>query len=485
MTKDMTRGTPYKLILGFTIPLLAGMIFQQLYNLVDTMIVGQTLGVTALAGVGATGSINFLVLGFCMGICSGFAIPVARSFGAQDEARLRNYVTNGILICTLFGAVLTISTVIFCRDILVLMGTPADCLEDAYEYIVVIFAGIPATLLYNMLSGYLQALGDSRTPLFFLVFSSVLNVILDLFFILNLHLGIFGASLATVLSQGISGLLCLVWIRLKFPILHLTRADWQIRPDHIRELCSYGIPMGLQYSITAIGSIILQVGVNSLGSSAVAAVTAGGKINNFLACVPNGLGSTMATYCAQNVGAGHYDRLDKGTISASIIGTVYTVFAVVISLAFGTPMARLFVTGTGSDAILSMSQQYLLVNTLFYPALTLVNVYRFAIQGMGFSLFSIFSGLMEMIARMFAGIILVPTLGFTGCSIASPLAWIMADIFLVPAYFHCKKVLMTKAHHIQPAPSERLAGSRSGAELSGHRSFGFLFHHKKKTLQSI
>ncbi len=479
MTKDMTRGTPYKLILGFMLPLLAGMIFQQLYNLVDTMIVGQTLGVTALAGVGATGSINFLVLGFCMGICSGFAIPVARSFGAQDEQRLRNYVTNGILLCTALGAVLTFTTVLFCHDILVLMGTPEDCIEQAYEYIVVIFAGIPATLLYNMLSGYLQALGDSRTPLFFLVFSSVLNVLLDLFFILTLKLGIFGASLATVLSQGISGLLCLMWIHQKFPILHLTHSDWQINAGHIRELCSYGIPMGLQYSITAIGSIILQVGVNSLGSSAVAAVTAGGKINNFLACVPNGLGSTMATYCAQNVGAGHYERLDKGTISASVIGIVYTIIAVLICVLFGLPMARLFVTGSGSEAILSMSQQYLLINTIFYPTLTLVNVFRFSIQGMGFSLFSIFSGLMEMIARMVAGIFLVPALGFAGCTVASPLAWIMADIFLIPAYLHCKKVMLTKAHHIQPSLSPRLVPSKSRQRNSVH-----LFRPAKKSCQS-
>ena len=464
MTKDMTRGNPLRLILGFTLPLLAGMIFQQLYNLVDTMIVGRTLGVTALAGVGATGSINFLVIGFCMGICSGFAIPVARCFGAGDHKRLRQFVGNGILLCVLFGFVLTVITVLFCRNILLLMGTPADCLDPAHQYIRVIFAGIPCTLLYNLLSAYLQALGDSKTPLAFLVFSSVLNVALDLFFILRLNLGILGASLATVMSQGISGLLCLVWIAHRFPILHLTRMDLRPMGSRIHELCITGIPMGLQYSITAIGSVILQVGVNSLGSSAVAAVTAASKIGNFLACVPNGLGSTMATYSAQNVGAGHYDRLDRGIKTASLMGAIYSILAIAICQLFGTSLAALFITGSSSKELLALSHQYLLMNTLFYPALTLVNVIRFSIQGMGFSVFAIFSGLMEMIASIIAGAVLVPALGFFGCTLASPLAWVLADLFLFPAYARCKKVLLTKAHHtavpatdsvnaIEPCPS--------------------------------
>ncbi|MBQ8092227.1 MAG: MATE family efflux transporter [Clostridia bacterium] len=476
MTRDMTRGTPLRLILNFMLPLLAGMIFQQLYNLVDTMIVGQTLGISALAGVGATGSINFLVLGFCMGICSGFSIPVARSFGARDERRLHEYVVNGVILCAGFGLAVTVLTVLLCRTILVLMGTPADCLEPAYEYIVVIFAGIPAMLLYNLLSGYLQALGDSRTPLFFLIFSSVLNVILDLFFILTLHFGIFGAALATVLSQGISGLLCLEWIRRRFPVLHITRDEWKVMGNRMQELCSYGIPMGLQYSITAIGSVILQVGVNSLGSASVAAVTAAGKIHNFLACLPNGLGGTMATYCAQNVGANQYDRLNRGTVTASIIGTVYTVLAVAICMIFGTPLARLFITGTGSEAILVLSQQYMLMNTLFYPLLTLVNVFRFSIQGMGFSMFAIFSGVMEMIARIIAGMILVPMMGFTGCTLANPLAWIFADIFLIPAYLHCKKVLLTKAHHQLPADTPSVETVHEMPECTSGNS---VFNRKK------
>lgn len=295
MTKDLTQGSPVRLILGFALPLLAGMLFQQLYNLVDTLIVGRFLGMEALAGVGATGSINFLVLGFCMGICSGFAIPVAQQFGAHEESRMREFVSNGTWLSIVFAAVMTVLTVVYCADILRLMNTPEDCFDQAYNYIVVIFAGIPFTFLYNLLSGWLRSLGDSKTPLFFLVLSSVLNVILDLAFILIFKLGVFGASLATVLSQAISGMLCLLFIAVKVPILHITREEWRPQSKRMIELCAYGVPMGLQYSITAIGSVILQVAVNSLGSLSVAAVTAASKVLNFLACPFDALGSTMAT----------------------------------------------------------------------------------------------------------------------------------------------------------------------------------------------
>ena len=312
MTKDLTQGSPVRLILGFALPLLAGMLFQQLYNLVDTLIVGRFLGMEALAGVGATGSINFLVLGFCMGVCSGFAIPVAQQFGAREESRMREFVANGTWLSIVFALVMTVLTVVYCGDILRVMNTPTDCFEQAYDYIVVIFAGIPFTFLYNLLSGWLRSLGDSKTPLFFLVLSSVLNVILDLAFILIFKLGVFGASLATVLSQAISGAFCLLFIMVKVPILHITRSEWRPQSKRMTELCAYGVPMGLQYSITAIGSVILQVAVNSLGSLSVAAVTAASKVLNFLACPFDALGSTMATYGAQNVGASRYDRLNKG-----------------------------------------------------------------------------------------------------------------------------------------------------------------------------
>lgn len=448
MTKDLTQGSPARLILGFALPLLAGMLFQQLYNLVDTMIVGRFLGVQALAGVGATGSINFLVMGFCMGICSGFAIPVAQQFGAREEGRMREFVANGAWLSIAFSVVITVLTVVYCRDILLAMNTPEDCLQEAYDYIVVIFAGIPFTFLYNLLSGYLRSLGDSRTPLYFLILSSVLNVALDLTLILVFHMGVFGASLATVISQAISGLLCLLFIAVKVPILHLSRDEMRMRSHRMTELCRYGVPMGLQYSITAIGSVILQVAVNSLGSMAVAATTAGGKVLNFLACPFDALGSTMATYGAQNVGASRYDRLNRGLFASSAMGFAYSALAFCIAWFFGRMLTGLFVSGEGSEELIGLARQYMIANVSFYPLLTLVNVVRFTIQGMGFSMFAILAGVMEMVARGVVGVLLVPVWGFLGAALGSPLAWLFADAFLVPAYFRCRRLLMTRAHHL-------------------------------------
>ena len=446
MTKDLTSGSPVKLILGFAVPLLAGMLFQQLYNLVDTMIVGRFLGVEALAGVGATGSINFLVLGFCMGICAGFSIPVAQRFGAREEQRMREFVANGIILSAAFAVVITALTVLFCRDILALMNTPEDCFEEAYDYIVVIFAGIPFMILYNLFSGYLRSLGDSKTPLFFLILSSVINVVLDLALILVFDMGVMGASLATVISQAVSGLLCLVWIALKVPLLHIAKEEWQPHRARMLELCACGVPMGLQYSITAIGSVVLQVAVNSLGSLAVAAMTAGQKVLNFLACPFDALGSTMATYGAQNVGASRYERLDRGVGAASLMGFAYSVLAFGMAWFFGRSLTQLFVTEGGAELI-ELAQTYMVIQVAFYPLLTLVNVVRFAIQGMGFSGFAIIAGVLEMAARSLAAFSLVPPLGFLGVSLGSPLAWVFADAFLIPAYFRCKKRLMGKVHH--------------------------------------
>ena len=446
MAKDMTSGSPVRLILGFALPMLAGMLFQQLYNFADTMIVGRFLGVEALAGVGATGSINFLVLGFCMGVCAGCAIPVAQCFGAKNEARMHEFEANGIYLSAAFAVVLTTATVLLCRNILTAMGTPQDCFDEAYDYISVIFAGIPFMMLYNLTSGYLRSLGDSRTPLVFLLISSVLNIALDLILILVFHMGVKGASLATVISQAISGILCLLWIMWKVPALHIKGAQWRVNARRISTLCSCGIPMGLQYSITAIGSVILQTAVNSLGSLAVAAMTSSFKVQNFLACPIDALGSTMATYGAQNVGAGRYERLGKGVVSASLIGFVYSGAAFVLAFFFGDNFVQFFVSG-GGEELIYMAHSFMNVQVAFYPLLTLVNVVRFLIQGMGFSSFAVIAGALEMVARAFTGIFLVPAFGFTGVMLGSPLAWILADVFLIPAYVHCKKSLLGKAHH--------------------------------------
>ena len=432
MTKDLTKGNPMKLIISFAVPLLFGFLFQQFYNLVDTMIVGRFLGVDDLAAVGSTGSVNFLVIGFCMGVCNGFAIPVSHKFGAGDYVGMRKYVANCAWLGLVFSVVMTVVTAILCRNILVWMKTPANIIDGAYDYIFIIFIGIPTVYLYNIVAGVIRATGDSKTPVVFLVLSSIINIVLDLYFIISLHMGVAGAAWATVISQGVSGVACLVYMVKKFEILRIRREEWKVDGHMMMVLCGMGVPMGLQYSITAIGSVILQTAANTLGSAAVAAMTAGGKIGNFLACPFDAMGSTMATYGGQN-----------GLKACVTLGVGYSVIAFLIAVFFGGPLAQLFVDG-GEAEIIANVRAFLLWNTAFYIPLALVNIVRFLIQGMGFPKFAILAGVFEMIARSLAGFGLVPIIGFTGVCLGSPIAWLMADAFLIPAYFHVSKVLQKR-----------------------------------------
>ena len=439
-TKDMTEGPPLKLILGFFIPMLFGLLFQQLYNMADTIIVGKFLGVKALAAVGSTGSINFMIIGFCLGVCSGFAIPVAQKFGEKNMKALRRFVANSGWLAAIFAVVMTFAVCIFCRDILVLMQTPEDIIEGAYSYIFVIFLGIPATYLYNLLSCTIRSLGDSTTPLIFLVFSSVVNVLLDLFTILVLDMGVAGAGWATITAQAVSGILCLIYMRRKFTILKMDEEEWKPDRHYMKILCNMGIPMGLQYSITAIGSVILQTAVNSLGSMAVASVTAGSKISMFFCCPFDALGSTMATYGGQNVGARKLDRIDKGLKAGTLIGCIYAVAAFAVLLFMGQWVALMFVD-PGETEILKNTQLFLIANSLFFIPLLGVNVVRFMIQGLGYPRLAILAGVCEMAARSFVGFCLVPLFGYLAVCIANPVAWIAADLFLIPAYRYVMKSL--------------------------------------------
>lgn len=435
MTKDMTGGSPMKLILGFSVPLLFGNLFQQFYNLVDTLIVGRFLGVDALAAVGSTGSLNFLIIGFCMGVCNGFAIPLAHKFGAKDYKGMRAFLMNAVYLSVIFAVVMTAVTVIFCRPILHLMRTPENIIDQAYIYIVIIFAGIPVTYLYNLVSGVIRSMGDSKTPVIFLTAASVLNIGLDLIFIINFNMGVAGAALATVIAQAVSGAGCLFYSLKKFEILHTDEGERQWNPSYMKTLCGMGIPMGLQYSITAIGSVILQSAVNTLGSLAVASMTAGSKIGMFFCCPYDALGSTMATYGGQNVGAKKVDRISKGLKACSILGIAYSVLAFGVLALAGRQLALVFVDSAQAEVI-SNVQTFLLINSIFYIPLAFVNIVRFLIQGMGFSKFAILAGVFEMAARALVGFAFVPQFGFLAACFASPVAWIFADVFLFPAYFH-------------------------------------------------
>lgn len=438
MERDMTKGSPMRLILGFAVPLLFGLLFQQFYSMVDTIIVGHYLGVEALAAVGATGSVNFLIIGFCMGVCNGFAILIAQEFGAGHEENMRRFIGNCVRLSVIFAVVITIAVVVLCRPILQAMRTPDNIIDGSYTYIVVIFAGIPVTFLYNMTAAVIRSLGDSRTPVIFLIMSAVLNIFLDLICILVFHMGISGAAVATVVSQAAAGLCCLIYMKKKFAILELSGEEWRWNRNYVLKLCNMGIPMGLQYSLTAIGSVILQSAVNGIGSDAVAAVTAGSKLSMLMVCPFDAMGSTMATYGGQNMGAGHLERIDKGLKSCTILGLVYSLAAVGIVYGAGRSLLLLFLDASESE-ILGNALYYITRNMWFYFPLALVNIVRFLIQGMGFSRLAVFAGAFEMLARGLAGFILVPVFGFPAVCFANPLAWIFADLFLIPAFFYVRK----------------------------------------------
>ena len=442
MVKNLTEGSPLKCILGFAAPLFLGLLFQQVYNMVDTMIVGRFLGLTPLAGVGATGSLYFLVIGSCSGICSGFAIPVSQAFGANDHTAVRRFVTNSIWLSIGFASVLTAITVWQCRNMLTLMNTPEEAFEYAYMYIVIIFAGIPTTFLYNISSSVIRALGDSRTPVAFLILSSLLNIGLDLLFIVTFNMNVAGASLATVISQLVAGVGCSIYMMRKFEILKMQPGDWKMRPSNMKNLCAVGLPMGLQYSITAIGSVAAQTAVNSFGSIAVAGVTAANKVYCILCCPMDAIGGTMATYAGQNIGAGKIERVNRGLKQASIVGICISVVLFFAALLFNKPMMMLFLDAGETEA-LSYASRFLLVTTAGFPLLTLVNSVRFTIQGMGYSTFAMIAGVLEMCARCFVAFCLSRWFGFSGVCFSNVCAWIAADSFLIPAFLHCRRVVVS------------------------------------------
>ena len=445
MTKDLTTGSPLKLIITFTFPAFLGMLFQQFYNVVDTIIVGKLLGIGPLAGVGATGSLNFMVLGFCMGICNGFAIPVAQKFGAGDQVELRKFVANSLWLVAIIALVLTVPVCVYCRPILRVMNTPEDVFEYAYQYIFIIFLGIPAALLYNILAAILRSLGDSKTPVLFLALSSVLNIGLDIISIKLWGMGVDGTALATVISQGVSGVICFFYMKKRFTVLQMSREER--RPDgaKMKRLCYMGIPMGLQYSITAIGSLVIQATMNGFGSVAVAGATAANRINGFLTCPIEALGASMAPYVGQNLGAGKLDRVSRGVIDASLCGFVSSGVLYVIIWLYGAQLTGIFLDAP-DPAVTAYAVEFLRIVGAGYCLLTLVNVVRFSIQGLGFSVLAILSGVMEMIARCFAGLVIAPHMGFAAVAMGHPLAWLFADVFLIPAFLLCRKKVAS-AHY--------------------------------------
>ena len=428
---NMTTGSPAKHILRFAIPLLLGNLFQQFYNMVDTVIIGQYLGTSALASVGATGSICFMIIGLCLGICAGFGIPIAQRFGAKDYPEMRRYIANAAWASIGLAVVITTTVLLLCDDILQAMNTPADIYDGSYTYVSILFMGIPLTIMYNLCASVVRAMGDSKTPLYFLIISSLLNIILDL--ILVKPFGIAGPAWATVISQGVSGILCLIYMWKRYPIIHPEKGEAKLSLPHVGRLLLQGLPMGLQYSITAIGSVILQTAVNGLGSAYVGAMTAGAKLSMFFCCPFEALGNTAATYGGQNIGAARPDRIGKGVRLLLLYGLIYSIASAVILWIFGGQLSRLFMD-TPDPFIEENAHLLMKYNSAFYFFLAFVNIVRFMIQGMGYSILAIAAGVLEMIARSVVGFVFVDKYGYPAACLANPAAWIAADFFLLIAF---------------------------------------------------
>lgn len=434
MTKDMTVGNPTKLILSFAIPMLIGNIFQQLYNMVDTMIVGRFVGVTALAGVGSTGSMNFLVLGFMIGITSGFSIVISQYFGAGDEEKLRKSVAMSTYLSLFITLIVTTLSLLFTRPLLELMQTPSDIIGYAYSYISIIFGGIVVALLFNLLSAILRALGDSKTPLYFLVIASVINIILDLVFIINFSMGVAGAAFATVISQGVSCILCFFYIKKKCVILKMQRSDWVLDIPLCKQLLRLGLPNAFQCSITAVGVMVLQSTINGLGSTIVAAYTAASKVEQLAMQPSMTIGLAMGTYAAQNLGAGKYERIRLGVRKSIMISFIICIGGGLFVSLFGSTLTTLFVSSDQQEVILA-SQRYLNTVSLFFFVLGLLFIYRSTLQGLGNAIIPFWSGVIELVMRVGVALILSQMIGFTGICLAGPFAWTGAAILLGISYY--------------------------------------------------
>ena len=436
--KNMTAGSPGKLIITFAIPLMLGNIFQQFYNMADAIIVGKFVGTKGLAAVGSTGTIMFLINGFILGMTAGFTVLTAQKFGAGDMKAMRKTVGNAAILAIIMSLIMTVLGMMAMKPLLGIMKTPDDIFKDAYAYIMVICGGIAAQMLYNFLSSVLRALGNSKVPLYFLILAALLNIVLDMVFIIAFHMGAAGAAWATVISQGISGILCLLYIAKKVPALYLHREDWEIDKNLAGWQLKIGLPMAFQYSITAIGTIVVQSCLNILGSTAAAGFAAASKIEQVFTQAYVALGTTMATYCAQNMGAGKYTRIRKGFKSATLIGFIYAAVTGVIIFFVGKYMTIFFVS-ENVNQIMEYVDIYLRCVSVSFLPLVIVNLYRNGIQGMGYGLLPMTAGIAELVGRSGASLIASHFGSYMGICLASPAAWVLAGTLLLIMYFEIMK----------------------------------------------
>lgn len=435
MTTDLTKGKPWRVILLYTLPIIAGNMFQQLYSMVDTLIVGRTMGSDALAAVGSTTTIVYFVLCFIQGLTTGFSVITGQRFGSGDPDGIRQSAGISTVLCVLFSVILTAVTVLLCDPILRLMNTPSDIFQYSHEYLIVIFIGTGATVFYNMISNLLRSLGDSRTPLLFLIVSSVLNVFLDILFIVPFHMGVAGAAWATILSQLLSAVLCLVYALKKFPLLRLSRRELTFHGHLAAVHLKIGFPMGLQMSVMCIGQLAMQFAVNGLGTTAIAGFTAGSKLDQFAVQINNAYCTSSAGYVAQNFGAGDRERIRNGSSCALLQAIIISLSVGLLMIASRSLLIPLFLDHFEPE-IYTYASRLLFLTMPFYPVLSVLCVYRSALQSMNRAAYPFIACLIELVLRLISSLGLSRIWGFTMICLSSPFAWIGSAIFLAAGYFH-------------------------------------------------
>lgn len=440
MARPLTTGSPWRVILMFSVPLLIGNVVQQLYQVADAIVVGRWLGVEALASVGATGSLLFLLLGFAWGLTSGFAIPTAQAYGARDLPAVRRSVAAGTILTAITSIVLTVGAPLVAEPALALLQTPPELMADAVVFAQISFLGGSTMMFFNYLSAIIRAIGDSRTPLIFLTLSCLLNVGLVVVMVGPWGWGVAGAALATVVAQAVSVLLCVEYVRRRVPALRMTRSDWKVSRADLQEHLRLGLPMGFQSSIIGIGTVAVQVRLNELGADAVAAYTAASRVDGLAVALLMSLGLATSMFVAQNYGGGRPDRIRRGVVQATwlAIGAALVLGALLIVL--GSSLVRLFV-GDGSDDVVELAALMLVINGATYSALAVLFILRGTLQGLGHAMIPTVTGVVELVARVGAAVLLGALFGFAGVAWSNPLAWIGAVAILVPAYIRAHRDL--------------------------------------------
>lgn len=432
-TNDMTVGSPMRLLLSFSIPLFIGNIFQLLYNMVDTYIVGQIIDYKALAAVGATGAISFLILGFVQGLTAGFTVVTAQRFGAKDEKGVRNSIATSTILSVVFTIIITLISCFACRWLLEVMATPSDIIDNAYTYIIIIFGGMIFCVFYNLISGIIRALGDSKTPLIFLIVACILNIILDIILVGPVGMGVAGAAWATIIAQFLSGIACLIFALKKYPIMRLKKEDWKLDLAFTKEHLRIALPMAFQFSVTAIGVMVIQTALNRLGSDVIAGFTASCRIINIAEQPMNSLGVAIATFAAQNFGAGKMHRIKEGVRKCALLTTAISVVAGIALVIFGRGLIGFFIKEP-TTAVMESALIYLVMASATMWILGLLFIYRNALQGIGSSFVPMMAGVSELVIRCVAAFTLAAPLGYFGVCLSDPLAWIGATIPLFIKY---------------------------------------------------